>query len=246
MTRVPLPHAPVPRYPDRPRRRRPNPRSRPAKLPAPRCRRPTPRAPFAGLAAAVHLRDRPGKPVLGNPVADPEPRLAETTVRRLLCQRLRPLRPHRGRPAFRRARARDPARPIGRVHRTRCTRIRRARRRRGSAWRRRCRANAYRRNLGRTPFGFECPRPAPGPQAATRPVRAPCGLPTPAARPVSFAATQPDRRDLEKLTTLADAIGAEHRILVSQSSQIVESSAGIVCDLPWLLRNPERRIKNRR
>ena len=55
--------------------------------------------------------------------------------------------------------------------------------------------------------------------------------------------TQPDRRDLEKLTTLAEAIGAKHRILVSRSSQIVESSAGIVCDLPWLLQNVERLIK---
>lgn len=55
--------------------------------------------------------------------------------------------------------------------------------------------------------------------------------------------TQPDRRDLEKLTTLAEAIGAKHRILLSQSSQIVESPAGIVCDLPWLLQNMERLIR---
>ncbi len=54
--------------------------------------------------------------------------------------------------------------------------------------------------------------------------------------------TQPDRRHLEKLTGLADAIGATHRILLSQSSQIVESSAGIVCDLPWLLQNAQRLI----
>lgn len=57
--------------------------------------------------------------------------------------------------------------------------------------------------------------------------------------------TQPDRRDLAKLTELAEAIGARHRILVSRSSQIVESSAGIVCNLPWLLQNVERLIKTR-
>lgn len=55
--------------------------------------------------------------------------------------------------------------------------------------------------------------------------------------------TQPDRRDFEKLTTLAEAIGAKHRILLSRSSQIVESSAGIVCDLPWLLQNAQRLIR---
>jgi len=55
--------------------------------------------------------------------------------------------------------------------------------------------------------------------------------------------TQPDRRDLEKLTTLAEAIGAKHRILLSQSSQIVESPATIVCNLPWLLQNMERLIR---
>jgi predicted AAA+ superfamily ATPase len=55
--------------------------------------------------------------------------------------------------------------------------------------------------------------------------------------------TQPDRRDLEKLTTLADAIRVERRILISRSSQIVDSSAGIVCDLPWLLQNLKRLIE---
>jgi hypothetical protein len=55
--------------------------------------------------------------------------------------------------------------------------------------------------------------------------------------------TQPERRDLEKLTALAEAIGAKHRILISRSSQIIESSAGIVCDLPWLLQNLARLIE---
>ena len=41
----------------------------------------------------------------------------------------------------------------------------------------------------------------------------------------------------EKLPKLADAIRVERRILISRSSQIVESSTGIVCDLPWLLQN---------
>ena len=54
--------------------------------------------------------------------------------------------------------------------------------------------------------------------------------------------TQPDRRDLAKLTALADAIGAERRILLSRSSEIIDSSAGIVCDLPWLLENLKRLI----
>jgi predicted AAA+ superfamily ATPase len=54
--------------------------------------------------------------------------------------------------------------------------------------------------------------------------------------------TQPDRHDFEKLASLADAIGAERRILVSRSSRIVESPAGIACDLEWLLENLERLI----
>jgi predicted AAA+ superfamily ATPase len=58
--------------------------------------------------------------------------------------------------------------------------------------------------------------------------------------------TQPDRRDLEKLAQLADAIRTERRILISRSSKIVESSAGIVCDLPWLLQNMKRLIEGRR
>jgi len=54
--------------------------------------------------------------------------------------------------------------------------------------------------------------------------------------------TQPDQRDLARLTLLADAIGAKYRILLSRSSKIIESSAGIVCDLPWLLENLKRLI----
>ena len=54
--------------------------------------------------------------------------------------------------------------------------------------------------------------------------------------------TQPDQRDLERLASLADAIGAERRILLSRSSKIIESPAGIVCDLPWLLENLKRLI----
>jgi len=54
--------------------------------------------------------------------------------------------------------------------------------------------------------------------------------------------TQPDQRDLTKLTALADAIGAKHRVLLSRSSKIIESPAGIVCDLPWLLENLKRLI----
>jgi predicted AAA+ superfamily ATPase len=58
--------------------------------------------------------------------------------------------------------------------------------------------------------------------------------------------TQPDRRDLEKLAQLADAIRTERRILISRSSKIVESSAGIACDLPWLLQNMKRLIEGRK
>ncbi len=54
--------------------------------------------------------------------------------------------------------------------------------------------------------------------------------------------TQPDLRDLEKLSTLADVVGAERRILLSRSSEIIESSKGLVCDLPWLLENMDRLI----
>jgi hypothetical protein len=52
--------------------------------------------------------------------------------------------------------------------------------------------------------------------------------------------TQPGRRDLDRLVALADAIGAERRILISRSSQIVEAPNGIVCNLPWLLANLDR------
>ena len=58
--------------------------------------------------------------------------------------------------------------------------------------------------------------------------------------------TQPDSRDLEKLAQLADTIRTERRILISRSSKIVESSAGIACDLPWLLQNMKRLIEGRR
>ena len=56
--------------------------------------------------------------------------------------------------------------------------------------------------------------------------------------------TQPDRRDLKRLTALADAIGAEHRILLSRSNEIIESNSGIVCNLPWLLENMGRLIRS--
>jgi predicted AAA+ superfamily ATPase len=55
--------------------------------------------------------------------------------------------------------------------------------------------------------------------------------------------TQPDQRDLQRLAVLADAIGAERRILLSRSSEIIESDSGIVCDLPWLLENMKRLIR---
>lgn len=54
--------------------------------------------------------------------------------------------------------------------------------------------------------------------------------------------TQPARRDLTKHTPLADAIGADRRVLLSRSSEIIESTAGIVCHLPWLLENLKRSI----
>jgi hypothetical protein len=55
--------------------------------------------------------------------------------------------------------------------------------------------------------------------------------------------TQPSPRDLERFAPLADAIGAKRRILVSRSSEVVESKTAIVCNLPWLLENLERLIE---
>jgi hypothetical protein len=52
--------------------------------------------------------------------------------------------------------------------------------------------------------------------------------------------TQPDRRDLQRLDALADAIGADRRILLSRSSEAVESKSSVVCDLPWLLDHLDR------
>ena len=57
--------------------------------------------------------------------------------------------------------------------------------------------------------------------------------------------TQPDRRDLKRIVPLADAIGAERRILLSRSSQLIESSEGIACNLSWLLENLNRLITTR-
>lgn len=54
--------------------------------------------------------------------------------------------------------------------------------------------------------------------------------------------TQPDRRDLQRLTVLADAIGADRRILLSRSNVIVESRSGVACNLPWLIRNMKRLV----
>ena len=54
--------------------------------------------------------------------------------------------------------------------------------------------------------------------------------------------TQPARRDLDRLSTLADAIRADRRILLSRSSEIVDTPNGIVCDLPWLLAHLGRLI----
>ena len=55
--------------------------------------------------------------------------------------------------------------------------------------------------------------------------------------------TQPDQRDLKRLTVLADAIGAERRFLLSHSSEIIESDSGVVYNLPWLLANMKRLIR---
>jgi hypothetical protein len=55
--------------------------------------------------------------------------------------------------------------------------------------------------------------------------------------------TQPDQQDLQRLAVLADAIGAQRRILLSRSSEIIESDSGIVCDLPWLLANMKRLLR---
>jgi hypothetical protein len=54
--------------------------------------------------------------------------------------------------------------------------------------------------------------------------------------------TRPDLRDLEKLSTLADVIAAQRRILLSRSSESIESSKELVCNLPWLLENMKRLI----
>jgi len=54
--------------------------------------------------------------------------------------------------------------------------------------------------------------------------------------------TQPSPRDLERFAPLADAIGAKRRILVSRSSDVIESKAMIACNLPWLMENLERLI----
>jgi hypothetical protein len=53
------------------------------------------------------------------------------------------------------------------------------------------------------------------------------------------------RLDLEweQLAALAEAIGAERRILVSRSSEIIESDAGLVCNLPWLLEDMKRLLR---
>ena len=56
--------------------------------------------------------------------------------------------------------------------------------------------------------------------------------------------THPNRRDLKRLEALADAIGAERRILLSKSSEVVESKSGVVCDLPWLLENLGRLLRH--
>lgn len=56
--------------------------------------------------------------------------------------------------------------------------------------------------------------------------------------------TQPDRRDFQRLEALADAIGAERRILLSRSSEVVESKSGLLCDLPWLLENLGRLLRH--
>jgi hypothetical protein len=56
--------------------------------------------------------------------------------------------------------------------------------------------------------------------------------------------TQPDRRDVQHLEALADAIGAERRILLSRSSEVVESKSVVVCDLPWLLGNLGRLLRH--
>jgi len=56
--------------------------------------------------------------------------------------------------------------------------------------------------------------------------------------------TQPDRRDLQRLEGLADAIGAERRILLSRSSEVVESKSRVVCDLAWLLGNLGRLLRH--
>lgn len=56
--------------------------------------------------------------------------------------------------------------------------------------------------------------------------------------------TQPARRDLQRLKALSDAIGAERRILLSRSSEVVESKSGVACDLPWLLDNLGRLLQH--
>lgn len=55
--------------------------------------------------------------------------------------------------------------------------------------------------------------------------------------------TQPDLRDLKRLTAVADAIAADRRILLSRANEVVESDSGIVCNLPWLLEHAERLIR---
>ena len=52
--------------------------------------------------------------------------------------------------------------------------------------------------------------------------------------------TQPDRRAFQRLTALAEAIGADRSILISRSTSISESPSTLLCDLPWLLRNLDR------
>jgi predicted AAA+ superfamily ATPase len=52
--------------------------------------------------------------------------------------------------------------------------------------------------------------------------------------------TQPNQRDWKRLRELAAAIGVERSILLSRSSDIIESDAGIVCNLPWLVENMSR------
>jgi hypothetical protein len=47
--------------------------------------------------------------------------------------------------------------------------------------------------------------------------------------------TSPSPEDLARLTKTADLVGAEHRVLVSQTPRTVEGPRGLSCDLAGLL-----------